>query len=107
MQSGATFMPASSIPCDPADVTRWNVLLDYLDMRAYFAVELPRVGYGEFGFAYDDHPVGAYDATSALDFYDGFPAGSAKLYGPVAAQLDKIRAGGVTVGLFLQDGPCI
>ena len=101
------FAPTSSIENDHADVTRWHVYLDYLDMRAYFAVEVPRVDYGEFGFAYDDHPVGAYDTTTALDFYDGFPAESSKLYGPVHAQINKIRACGVGFDLFLADGPCI
>jgi hypothetical protein len=104
---GAAFLPTSNLPNDNALMTAWHVYLDYASFRAYFVVELPALDYGEFGFAYDDHPFGAYDASPFLDFYDGFPAGSSPVYLSVYNQLNKIRAGGVSFDLFLAQGPCV
>ncbi len=107
LHSGATTDPTSNLPNDNAITTAWHVYLDYTDFRAYFVVEVPALNYGEFGFAFDDHPFGAYDATPYLDFYDGYPAGAAPIYLSVYNQLDKIRAGGVSFDLFLAQGPCV
>ena len=106
-RSGAIFTPTANEPDDFAVIRRWHVYLSYEDFRAYFAVEVPRVSYGEFGFAYDVHPLGAYDASPYNDFYDGFPAGSAPLYSRAWAELNAKRAGGVGFDLFLADGPCV
>ena len=106
-RTGTWAIPLTSVPNDIATIRRWHVYLSLQDMRAYFVVEVPRVPFGEFGFAYDDSPLGAYDASPEPDFYDGYPAGSANTYGRAWAALDSKRAGGVGFDLRLSGGPCL
>jgi hypothetical protein len=108
VKTGRTYVPVTSVPDDFATIRRWHVYLSFEDMRGYFIVQVPRVNYGEFGFAYDESPFGCYDAPApTLDFYDGFPAGSAAVYGAAWNQLNAIRAGGVSFDLLIADGPCV
>jgi hypothetical protein len=107
LATGAVFAPTTSIANDYAAIRRWHVYLDHSTFRGYFAVEVPRLNFGEFGLAYDYGASGAYDAAPFPDGYDGYPAGTAAVYGKLWARLDKVRAGGVLFDLFLSDGPCI
>lgn len=93
---------------------RFHVYLDYTDFRAMFLVGLPRVNYGEFGFAWAGLPhgtpgstTGAYDVPSIDNFYDGFAVGSRSLYLSVYNQINRVKAGGVSWYEYLEDGTCI
>lgn len=106
LASGAT-ANVSTLNSNPAFSTRrFQFYLDYTEFRAFFMVGVPKFGLGEFGFAYDNHPYDAYDASPFDDFYDGFPVGNESLYKRVAQALDDVRAGGVTFDLYLEDGSC-
>lgn len=108
LRTGAIFTPTASIENDNATIRRWNVYLDYQSFRAYFIVQLPALGFGEYGFAYDNHPFGAFDCPAPfLDFYDGYPYQDAETYGAAYAALNTARAGGVAFDFFLADGPCV
>ena len=66
--------------------------------------------FGDFGFAYDDHPRGFYDlggTNAQTDFYDGFAAGDADLYKNVYGNVENVREGGVLWTLYLEDGTCV
>lgn len=104
-RSGHTLTP-SAIGGGLANGNRWRVYFDFLSMRAFFYVGVPPLGEGEFGFAYDDYPTGAYDAAPYDDFYDGFPYLAARTYQAVFAAVEKVRAGGVGWQLYLETGPC-
>lgn len=104
--SGAVFDVTAVVATSSVAATRWHVYLDYTDFRAMFLVGVPRMSTGEFGFAYDNHPFGAYDATPYDDFYDGFAAGQATLLKQVWQNVDRIRAGGVSWYLYIEDGTC-
>ena len=106
VQAGEIFTPLIEVVNDFAVSRRWHVYLDYAQFRAFFLVEVSRVNAGEFGFAYDDHPLGAYDAAPYWNFYDGFPPGESSMYRALYAQLDKIRASGVSFELVPSSGPC-
>lgn len=88
------------------DEDRFRVLFDYLRMRAWFYVGVPPLDTGDYGFAYDTGPTGAYDGIGFLDFYDGYAVGAANTYRQVFAAVDKIRAGGTGFDLLLATGPC-
>lgn len=88
----------------PAD--RFKFWLDYAEMRAFALVGVPSLGLGEFGFAYDDHPLGFYDAAPFDAFFDGFPAGDAVLYSSIYNNLQTTKAAGVTVDLYREDIGC-
>jgi hypothetical protein len=106
-RNGAVFAPASNPPNDFDVSRRWHVYLSYEDFRGYFLVEVPALGFGEFGLAYDDGPVGAYDAGPLFDdFYDGFPAGNPPVYLGAYNELLTKKLGGVGFDLFLTSGPC-
>ena len=77
----------------PAD--RFKVLLDYVDFRAYFMVGVPRTGLGEFGFAYDAHPLGFYDIAPLADYYDGAPVGEGAFNQGLWNDVTARKAGGV------------
>lgn len=104
--SGETFSPAIAIADSHPQVDRWRCWLDYDEMRAFFAVEIPQFGFGEFGFAYDVGPHDAYDAAPYNAFYDGFPIGAAALYSRVWAAVEGVRAGGAEWILAIGDGTC-
>ena len=105
--SGATF-PVTAEVANPTSVSRrFRLYLDYSQFRGFFMICLPPLGLGEFGFAYGNHPVNAYDAPSPyLSFYDGFPRLNSLVYGRVYQAIDQVRAGGVLFDLCLDDGGC-
>jgi hypothetical protein len=104
--SGAVWTATGVSSAASAVAQRNRVYFDRAHMRGYFRVGVPRLGFGEFGFAYDDHPYGAYDAAPALDFYDGFPAGDAAVYGRVYGAVERARAAGVLWDLYFEDSGC-
>jgi hypothetical protein len=108
LRSGAVFTPAAVVANPNAQATAWHVLLDYVDFRAFFAVGIPDVDFGEFGFAYDQGAHDAYDASPFDAFYDGFAAGSAAFNLRVYNAVEKVRAGGVSWLLYRTRGePCV
>lgn len=88
----------------PAD--RFRLVTDYYHMRATFYVGLPPPSAGDDGFAYDDHPFGAYDATPFADFYDGAAWADGSTYRNVWNAIEKVRAGGVVWEIYQETGPC-
>lgn len=86
---------------------RWKVYLDYTEFRAFFLIGVPSTALGEFGFAYDAYPTGAYDAAPHLDFYDGYPVGQASLLLNVYNNVNAVKAGGVGLDLYLEDSGCV
>ncbi len=114
LHSGARFNVTSS-PALAPDAFRFHPLLDYEQMRACFLVGVPRVGFGEFGFAWGllpagdagNHPDNFLDAAPGPNFLDGFPVGAAAFYGRVWAALQKAKAGGVSAGLYLAGEGCV
>jgi hypothetical protein len=100
LSSGAVFNVASITAY--TDLRRFREYLDYVQFRAFFLVGVPQLGTGEFGFAYDTYPTGAYDLPPPfMDFYDGFPYLAAQFYLRVFQAVDRVRAGGVTFDLYL------
>jgi len=100
--SGAVFTIVSiTVAKSPVLPYRYN--LDYLDFRAMFIVGLPRMNTGEFGIAFDAGKYDAFDAQPFNNFFDGFPCGTATLLKQVWQNVDRIRAGGVTWYLEIDD----
>ena len=97
LQSGATWNPSGAV----IDTTigtalgSLRVLFGYEQFRGYFFVDVEPSGAGEFGFAYDNHPRGFYDARPFNAFYDGFPYQASRLYWAIVSEMNKKKAGGV------------
>lgn len=89
----------------PAD--RWKVLVDYLEMRAFFVLGVPQYSFGEFGMAYDAGFSDAFDAAPWLAFFDGSPVTAAILYRSIWQAVDKAKAGGVGFDLYFERHGCI
>jgi len=108
--SHAVYAVASFVPNPYGVLYRWRILLDYVQFRAFFEVGVPRVGFGEFGFAWGDlpgginHPNNFWDLALGPNAYDGFPAGAPAFYGRAWAAVDKARAGGTSWEMYLTDG---
>lgn len=78
----------------PAD--RFKFWLNSVEMRGFFKVGVPERTDGEFGFFYDGGFVDAYDASPALDFWDGYPAVYWHRYvAPLHDQINAIKGAGV------------
>lgn len=86
---------------------RYKFLLDYTEFRAFFLIGVPNLGVGEFGFAFDDHPHGFFDAAPFDDFLDGSPVGNADIYRRLYNNIATVIAGGVGFDLVLDDNPCV
>ena len=80
-----------------------KLYLDWEEMRAFFIICLPRGELGEFGFAYDDHPLGAYDSAPVWTFYDGYAWISAKAYLRLWDAIKERVAAGVGYAFHLED----
>jgi hypothetical protein len=85
---------------------RWKVYLDYTSFRAFFLVGIPPTGEGEFGFAYDNHPLGFYD-TDALSFYDGYAVETQARLKALWADINNKKAGGVGFEFYQEEDGCI
>jgi hypothetical protein len=105
LRSGAS-TTVTAVAGGLSNANRFRVMFSFLTMRAWFYVGVPPISAGEFGFAYDTHPFGAYDAAPYPDFYDGFPYLSALTYRAVYNAVEKVRAGGVGWTLYEETGPC-
>jgi hypothetical protein len=89
----------------PAD--RWKVIVDYLEMRAFFLVGIPKFGFGEFGFAYDEGTTNAFDASPWFAFFDGLSVSAAILYRTIWNAIENAKAGGVGFDLYFEHHGCI
>jgi hypothetical protein len=85
----------------------WKVWLDYASFRAFFLVGIPPTGLGEFGFAYDDHPLGAYDSSPLLTFYDGFPVTTSNILWSLWNDINKRKAAGVGFEFYQEKDGCV
>jgi hypothetical protein len=85
---------------------RYKLIMDYTEMRAFFVLGVPKLPLPEFGFAYDEGLINAYDSTPWLSFYDGFPITTAILYRTAWQAIEKARAYGVGFDLMIDDSPC-
>lgn len=104
--SGASYTFPSTLSGGPDHDLRYRYYFSYEEMRAFFLVTLPKVNFGEFGFAWDAGPSNAYDSTPASTFFDGYPASQGNFYMTVWQAIDPIRAGGVGFDLQLDDEGC-
>ena len=86
---------------------RWKVYLDYASFRAFFLVGIPSTNLGEFGFAYDNHPLGAYDSSPALTFYDGFPVTTVNAIKALWNDINNRKAGGVGFEFYQETDGCV
>lgn len=107
LSSGAVFTPSVLESITTPMTTRFHTYFDYNDYRAFFLVGVPKVGLGEFGYAYDTSQVGFYDSSPAVTFFDGFPADNGFFYKRIYGAIDKVRAGGVGFNLYLINEPCV
>lgn len=74
---------------------RWKLPLDLSEFRGFFVATVPPMNLGEFGFAYDQGFVCAYDSAPFLSFYDGYAATSASIRLSVWNALNDAREAGV------------
>lgn len=86
-----------AFPVDP------NILnLSQDEAYGFFLVQVPFLGFGEFGAAFDEGPTSFIDAESTYvsgfmdaGFMDGGPSDSLALYAAIHSSVDAIRAGGI------------
>jgi len=81
---------------------RFRTWTDYAEFRAFFLIGVPATGLGEFGFAYDAHPLGFYDIGPLLDHYDGYPVGEGALNKALYNDIVARKAGGVGFDFYKQ-----
>jgi hypothetical protein len=105
-RSGAVFTPTGTLPNDFPALSRFKTYLDFLNMRAMFAVGVPATDAGDFGFAYDNGALNAYDIAPFDDFYDGFSIVGAQNNTRVWNAIQAVRAAGVTVNIYIIDEAC-
>lgn len=103
--SGGLFTVTSGAKSATNDERRNRVLINFRDFRAYFRVGVPRLGTGEFGFAYDEATSGSENAWD-WGFFDGYAVGAATFYRAIYQAIDPIRAGGVGWDLYIEDVGC-
>lgn len=86
---------------------RWKVYLDFASYRGVFLVGIPPTGHGEFGFAYDNHPLGAYDSSPTLTFYDGYAVQTANALKALWLDINNRKAGGVGFEFYQEADGCV
>jgi len=86
---------------------RHKLIVDYTEMRAFFLIGVPPMPLPEFGFAFDEGLVNAFDSSPHYTFFDGFPITTAILYRTAWQAVEKARAYGVGFDLYLEDVGCI
>lgn len=110
LSSGATLTGLFDLATTSPEATkrRFRTYLDYEQFRGFFFVSLPRLAFGEFGFAYDaSSELWGYDLLGSYAvFFDGFPAQADDVYGRVWAALENARAAGVGFDLNQDGGSC-
>jgi hypothetical protein len=75
---------------------RWSCYLSLYEMRAFFLVAIVNSDLGDFGFAWDNHPTGAFDAASYNDFFDGWAIIAAAARRKLWDDISKRKAAGVS-----------
>lgn len=85
---------------------RWRRWLSFENFRGYFFVGLPFNRKSDFGFAYDHHPHGAYDASPRNNFFDGFSRVDQQMYKALRQELDRVKLGGVGFQIYIESGDC-
>jgi hypothetical protein len=85
----------------------WKLLLSYADFRAFMAIGVPPTGIGEFGFAYDDHPLGFFDSTPYLTFFDGYPVTTSNVLKSLWNDINQRKAGGVGFVIYSESDGCV
>lgn len=105
--TGATWPVDAIITSSGWKNRRYHTMLSVADFRGHFWVGLTPSNEGEFGCAYDAGSTNAFDvALVAGNFYDGAPIGWAARNRILFNQLSTIKAGGVSVDLFInREGP--
>lgn len=99
LSSGARIESLSAVTLSASTSNkRFNVWLDYVQFRAFFLAEVPRLALGEYGFAYDAPGRFPYDLGAGA--YDGAPINNSPLYRAVYQALDEAHAGGVSFDLI-------
>lgn len=98
---------AYDLDFDERPEDRFKLMLDYAEFRGFMMIGVPSSGLGEFGFAYDESPYGAYDASPFPDFYDGFPTIEAATFRAVYDAVNAAHAGGVGFVLYREDIGCM
>lgn len=89
----------------PAD--RFKLLVDYLEMRAFFLVGVPPLGSEDFGAAFDEGASNAFDCSPYWCFFDGYSLTAANIYRQLWAAIDAARAAGVGFDLYVENIGCI
>ena len=84
---------------------RFMLQLNYTEFRAFFLLEVPQLGLGEFGFAYDLGGINFYDAAPTISFLDGYPITAGVIYKRLWDVVNEAKAGGV--GFDLVQAPLI
>lgn len=94
------YLDVDAFDYDPTVVEndRFKWLFDFTEFRAFIVVHVPQLGWGDFGFSFDDYPDNALDLdTIALD---GYPVTETTIYKRLHAAVDTRRAGGVGFILY-------
>ncbi len=76
---------------DFGDLSNGIVLLDEFDAVRFFILRVGIGNQGEFGFAFDNFPGGAWD----WGFFDGYPVDYYAALGALYSSIEQARAGGV------------
>ncbi len=92
----------------PSD--RFKVILDTVEMRAFFLVGVPSIpDAGDFGVFYDgatsDAVPGLPDAYD-VGFFDGYARITSDVYRRLWQAIDEAHAGGVGFDLYIEKGTC-
>lgn len=100
---GRTTLPMFYSDVDAADYAPearnradyWKRAMSFVEMRAFFLVEVPRMQDGDFGMFYDVGKYGFFDATGWPGFFDGYPWNAARRRMAIWQAVNQARAGGV------------
>lgn len=116
LQTGAVFSTTGyTTSAAYSASSRYHYYLDYTDFRAMFLIGVPRVDLGEFGFFFGVLPHGSpndpnafYDGSHTLhNFYDGYPYLNPPFYLNIYNAINRIKAGGVSFYMYVEDGTCV
>lgn len=81
---------------------RFKLLVDYVEMRAFFLIGVPLLNWGEFGFSFDVGIANAWD----FGFFDGHPSQLSAIYTSLWNVAEERHAGGVGFDLYQEKLGC-